>query len=109
MNCVEYGRKKGKAREPMRYTKHAQKRLQQRAIPELSVKVIRRYGKRGYHKGAEVYRINKKSRHRLKEYLKAHMSKQEYRRVIECLECYVVVSDGDVITAGHRTTRLKFN
>ena len=36
------------------------------------------------------------------------MREQEFRQVDKCLECYIVVSGGDVVTAGHRTRRLKF-
>ena len=92
----------------LRYTKHAQKRTQQRAIPDMAVKVIRHYGKRRYHKGAEVYCIDKKARALLEQYLQTYMSKQEYRKIVKHLDCYIVVSDGDVITVAHRNIRLKF-
>lgn len=102
--------KEGTGKEKvLRYTKHGRKRLQQRAIPDLAVKVIRRYGKRRYHKGAEVYCIDRKARDRLEEYLQTYMSKREYRKIVKYLECYIVVSNGDVITAAHRNIRLKFN
>ena len=105
MNCKKYA--KMQRRNLVRYTKHAQMRRQQRAIPDMAIKIIHRYGERSYYKGGESYCINKKSRHRLIEYLKTYMNDKEYRQIIEYLDCYVVVSDGDIITVAHRTQRLK--
>ena len=108
MNCVGYRRRKDEVREQVRYTKHAQKRLQQRAIPDMAVRMIRHYGKLGYHKGAKVYWIRRKSRFRLQEYLKTYMSEREFRKIDKYLACYIVISGEDVLTVGHRTRRLKF-
>ena len=73
----------------------------------MAVRVIHKYGKRSYCKGGKAYCINKKARYRLIEYLKTYMSDEGYRQIVEYLDCYIVVSDGDIITVAHRKRRLR--
>ena len=90
-----------------RYTKHAQKRLQQRGITDLTVRLICKYGKRSYKNGGESYCINKNSRLRLEKDLKKRLSSREYRKVIKHLDCYVIISGGEILTVAHRNKRLR--
>ena len=104
-NCKEYLKKQ--RRNQVRYTKHAQKRLQQRGIPDMAVRLICKYGKRSYYKGGESYCINKRNRRRLEKDLKARLDSREFRRIVKSLDCYVVLSGDEIITVAHRTKRLR--
>ncbi len=87
-----------------RLSKHAQKRSQQRSIPREVIELILRYGKRRYHRGANIHLMDKKTLH----WARTHMG-TSYKRLEEKLrKCYLVVIDGEVITIAHRTGRLKF-
>lgn len=87
------------------YTTHARSRCQQRSIPLRIVELILEYGERGYNKGAEIYRMTKKARNRLRW----ELGKEFYQAVEKKLNCYVVVAeDGSVITVGRRFAKIKF-
>lgn len=88
-----------------RYTKHAQRRLQQRGIPDMAVRLICKYGKRSYSNGGESYCINKKSHLRLEKDLKERLNDREYRKIIKHLDCYVIISGEEILTVAHRTKR----
>ena len=87
----------------MSLTAHAERRLQQRAIPEVVLEWLLHFGTPVQQDGSEVYCLDKASRRRLQR----HLGRRLYRRVEDLLDVYVVVSrDGTVITAGHRLERM---
>ena len=87
------------------FTNHAEMRCQQRGIQREVVDALLSYGKRGHHRGAQVYFMDKRA-HR---HARADMGKSVYGRIANRLDTYLVVSgDGVVITAAKRLGRLKF-
>lgn len=87
------------------YTNHAEARCQQRGIPRDVVETILAYGRRGYHRGAQVYFMDKSARRRAR----ANLDRASYARVADRLNTYLVVSgDGAVVTVAKRLGRLKF-
>lgn len=46
-------------------TRHATHRMQQRAVPEMIVEILERYGSAMHHEGAEVLFIDKSARKRI--------------------------------------------
>ena len=83
-------------------TRHANERCAQRAIPPFVVGLLLDYGKVAYRHGAEVFFFDKRSRKQLKRELGSRL----YNRLEDQLNVYVVAND-QVITAGHRTQRMR--
>lgn len=87
-----------------KYTGHAEKRMQQRGIPPLVIDWLYAYGESHFdHRGGEVLFFNKKSIRALKRSIGSIV----YRKVEHLLDCYLVESDGVIITVGRRYKRLK--
>jgi hypothetical protein len=85
-------------------TRHAQERLQQRAIPELAVEMFERFGSSMRHQGADILFFDKPARKRLAR----AFGGQRASRVLEpWLNSFVCLEDGRVITVARRTKRLK--
>lgn len=89
----------------LHYTIHVQQRLQQRGIPQQTIHVIHRYGKRSFSRGAETYCINKAARRSVDLYLKANLPPKEYRKISKHLDCYIIIKNNIVITIGNRNRR----
>ena len=86
-------------------TNHAEMRCQQRGIRQEVVDTVLSYGRRGHHRGAQVFFMDKIARRRAR----ADMGKTAYVRIVDRLDTYLVVSgDGAVITVAKRLGRLKF-
>lgn len=87
----------------MSLSRHAQKRLQQRGIPESFVDVLMDYGVAQHIRhGAEVVYLRNKER----QMLRSCMFGRELPRHFQ--NTYLVVgTDGRLITAGHRNARVK--
>lgn len=86
-------------------TRHATQRSQQRSIPPLAVELYLRYGCASWHKGAEVYAMDKAARRRI---ARDFGGKRALRALEPLLNGYTVVGEeGQVITVGHRTHRHK--
>lgn len=85
-------------------TKHAIQRCQQRGIPTLAEELLLQFGQASWHKGAEVYAMTKAARRRIE---KAVGGKRNMRAIEPMLDCFIVVGGDKVITAAHRTRRLK--
>ena len=87
-----------------RLSKHAQKRSQQRSIPREVIELILRYGKRRYHRGANIHLMDKTSIRRARTQMGV-----SYKQLEEKMrKCYIVMDEDRVITVAHRTGRLKF-
>ena len=84
------------------FSKHAMHRSQQRAIPPFIVDLVLDYGKSARKHGADVYFLDNQGRKRIEQAL----GRKIYTRMIDQLDVYVVC-EGQVITVGHRTKRIK--
>jgi len=84
------------------FSKHAIHRSQQRAIPPFIVELVLDYGKSARKHGADVYFLDNQGRKRIEQAL----GRKIYTRMIDQLDVYVVC-EGQVITVGHRTKRIK--
>lgn len=78
-------------------TRHAQARMQQRAIRSEALERLLEFGREAFdHRGAVVLYFDKAARRRL---LRSGAGAKELERLAGC---YAVVShDGDVLTVGH--------
>ncbi len=86
----------------MNTTKHADVRIQQRAIPPLVLAWLQKYGTTQYSHGAQKRYFDKQARKKLKR----EFGEQVVDRLGDLLDSYIVVDDeGLIITAGHRIQR----
>jgi hypothetical protein len=89
--------------EMQQHTRHSRERLRQRGISPLLLEWLLMFGERKLTNHAEVVYFTKASRGRLRKYIGARsMSKFESE-----LDLYAVIIDGQIVTAGHRTKRLR--
>jgi hypothetical protein len=87
-----------------RLTRHAEARAQQRAVPVFVVDLLRDYGVAVHHEGAEVWFADKAARKRIRR----EVGNRINVAIEPFLDAYVVCgNDGEVITVGWRTGRLK--
>ena len=85
-------------------TAHAQKRLQQRAIPSMVINLLLDYGELEYdHQGTGIYFFDNEGKRHVRNILRQNGSTQ----IDHCLDVYLVASNrGDVVTVGHRSRRI---
>jgi len=85
-------------------TKHAEARMQQRAIPPLMVDLLHRYGREDYQNGSSICYLDKRGSQRALKALRETLDRFE-----KLSNTYVVLSadDGTEITIGHRTKRIR--
>ena len=82
----------------MIYSDHAEKRMQQRAIPELAIELLQIYGCIEHSQGASIRYFDKRARQQVNRALKALVSDLD-----RLADLYIVESNqGVVVTAGHR-------
>jgi hypothetical protein len=85
-------------------TYHAQARQRQRGIPGFVVESLVDYGKVNHdHHGAEILTFPKAVRQKLRNTL----PKSTYVALEAHFDCYAVLSEGVIVTVGHRTKRMK--
>lgn len=86
-------------------TSHAADRLQQRGIPPLVIELLDRFGAVERCGGAERLYFDREAQKRVNAFLGGARS----MRVVEpWLGAYAVIADdGDVITVGHRHSRIR--
>jgi hypothetical protein len=88
----------------MSLTRHAEVRLQQRAIPPFVVDLLERCGSTVRCGGADRLFFDKAAKKRLERHLGGARS---LRLVEPWLGVYAVINDnGSVVTAGHRSKRV---
>lgn len=87
----------------MQLTHHAAQRLQQRAIPRLALDVLRRYGCIVYSNGSRIRYFDKRSWEQVMRCIGTQIEDPE--RLANLY--YVESKEGVVVTAGHRTRRIK--
>ena len=82
----------------MRVTKHANKRMQQRALPELWIQLLHRFGDVKEQKGGaqEIY-LSSRARKQLRRELK-----KVTRQFDHLQHAYLIEQGNAVITAGHK-------
>lgn len=86
------------------YTAHAKVRMQQRAIPPIVVNLLIDYGERApAGRGGEIFYFGKRGRQRVCRSKGQVVS----RRLEGHWRDYVVVTDGQVVTAGKRYRRIR--
>lgn len=86
------------------FTKHGRTRTQQRCLPPLVLDWLWDFGEERFDgRGATVLFFNKPARRRLER----AVGREPVRRMSDWLNSYAVVSDGQVITAGHRYRRFR--
>ena len=85
-------------------TRHAHKRMQQRAIPPLVLDLLYRYGREKHQNGGTVLFFDQQSRRKALSALKDTL-----QRFDKVCDAYVVTAadDGKAITVGHRTKRIR--
>jgi len=83
-------------------SKHAAKRMQQRAIPEQVIDWLVAYGEIDHQQGAELYFFSKRSRRALARDVSARL----LRRFDKALDAYLVCAEGRIATVGHRYQRV---
>jgi hypothetical protein len=89
----------------MKMTRHAERRIQQRAIPGLVTQLLLDFGSRMRRHGADVVFIDKLAR---RELCRAVGGDRNMRTIEPWLGTYFVVADdGTLVTAAHRTRRLQ--
>ena len=85
-------------------TKHADVRMQQRAIPPLIINWLFEYGREEHdHRGAIIRYFDKGSKRKLEQ----DHGRKPVERLTQYLDAYLVESDGTVITVGHRSKRIR--
>lgn len=85
------------------FSHHGCRRQQKRAVSPLVIDWLVGYGRSVRRHGADVYFFDKTARRTLQSDIGA----LAYRRLVDQLNAYVVMSDeGKVITAGWRTRRV---
>jgi hypothetical protein len=84
---------------------HAQRRMQQRGIPQQVVQWLREHGTTVHdHRGCCIRFMDKSARRRLARVIPV----DQYRRHEKKLNTYLVESaDGMIVTVGHRHSRLR--
>jgi hypothetical protein len=86
------------------FTKHAHKRLQQRAIPQMVVGLLHQYGSAFRSDGADIIVFDKAAKTRLR---RAFGGPRGLKAIENWLDVYLVFSDeGTLVTAGHRHSRI---
>ena len=89
---------------PLDLSRHAQTRMQQRAISAIVVEWLQTYGRVTRRDGANVFLFNRETRKRVK----TDVGAKRYARIEGQLDAYIVVSDdGTIVTAGWRYKRFK--
>jgi len=89
----------------MHFSNHGQARVQQRAVPGLVISLLLQHGASVWRHGAEVRYVDHEARHKIKRELGGDRS---LCMIEKWLNSYLVVgSDGEIITVGRRTRRLK--
>ncbi len=87
-----------------RLSRHAERRMQGRAIPQLVVDLILQFAEPKRVGRADRYVLNKQSKRRLEAYL----GQLELKNSAKLFNAYVVIADdGTIVTTGYRTGRFK--
>jgi len=83
-------------------TRHAQVRMQQRRIPPRVLDWLADYGEVNHQRGAELYYFSQRSR----KALVRDLGSKALQHHEKALNAYMVCTDGQVTTVGHRYQRV---
>jgi hypothetical protein len=84
-------------------TKHAKQRGRQRNLSPFLLDLVMDFGKCVHdHKGCERYYFDKRAKRRLRSYV----GRQNYRKLEDALDVFVVVANGHIVTAGPQYERV---
>ena len=85
-------------------SKHAEIRMQQRAIPPLAIELYHMYGREQYQNGASVLFLDERARRKARRALEDAL-----KRFDKISDAFVVVGTdtGVAITVGHRYKRIR--
>ena len=82
----------------MKFTKHAEARMQQRAISKVDMEILQLFGEEQYQKGGtHIVTLTRKSQKKVQKELKSLLSRLDR----DAAYYYVCSNDESVITAGH--------
>jgi|TARA_B100002003_G_C14036987_1_gene499712 hypothetical protein len=87
----------------IRLSKHAADRCSARGIPQVAIDILVTFGKPEFHKGREIYSLDKKGLRKAIGYLGPICG--NYSALLK--DIYVVVDGNTVITAARKTTHHK--
>ncbi len=87
----------------MKFSEHAQQRINQRGISPFVVDLIMEFGDVEYHQGKEIFRISRKAERRLDAYLGAMAG--DVKRSLK--DIYIVAADDRVVTVARQTRHMK--
>ncbi len=87
----------------MHLSSHAIERSNQRGIPEAMIDLIIKFGAVEYHRGSEIFSLDKKGLRKAKSYFGSLYSGS--RDTLR--DFYIVVREDTVVTAARRTTHHK--
>jgi len=88
----------------MRFSYHAEVRMQQRAIHPLMIELLYLYGREQQQNGSTMLFLDKRAREKARQALQ-----DVNERFDKLCDAYLVQANGDgtVITVGHRAQRIK--
>lgn len=86
----------------MKLSNHAKVRMQQRGIPRLIIDWLAAYGEVDHQRGAEVFYFNGKARRALER----DVGRRMLRRNEKALNTYMIYTEGQIATVGHRYQRI---
>ncbi|NBC48269.1 MAG: hypothetical protein GVY22_09810 [Gammaproteobacteria bacterium] len=84
-------------------TEHASQRLQQRAIPEAALELLRRYACIEYSNGSRIRYFDRRSWRQLMQAVGTSLKEPERLSGLYAIE----TETGVIVTAGHRYRRIK--
>ena len=85
-------------------TRHANERSQQRGIPPFVIDLLLDFGESEHdHHGGEIRYFGKQGKRRVVR----HLGQILASRLDSIWDAYAVTADGVVVTAGHRTARVR--
>lgn len=83
---------------------HARARMEQRSIPLGVVDLILNFGNIEYHKGREIYRLDRKSIKKIRRYYGSFV---DGRFAEKLLGHYLVAENDTLVTVAHITKKIK--
>jgi len=89
----------------MNLSSHASARCHQRGIPPVAIDLVMDFGSVEFHRGREIFRLDKKGLRKAKHYL--GKLNEGYLAVLK--DIYVVVDGETVVTVARTTGHLKRN
>ena len=87
----------------MHITRHAQARIQQRAIPPFVIDLLQDYGEVSYHRGREIFQFTQKSCRTIKR----DLGREQLPAIEKYFNAYIVTQENNLITVAYQDRHLK--